>query len=260
MDRWLDASGHTVRVVEHGTCDLIRDAKEDVAVIFLSSFDLSDYTILYDAIQNGKKVTICLDAIENDFIYNFIDMIDDEDDIPRRFSEIGTGRYSILDDFNFMQNSNLIADSRADTDSTHSNYYTAWSYTGALDTENKGILVVRNAKAAKDEAPLSKQVSRTLWQLAKEKGAALPITYSVIALIVFGFWMCLAPFGKAKPEYEMHGKLIRERFLSEARFYQKHGLLHTYEKYFSKNPQSKKVTVETLQVYLNIAQKTPEKK
>jgi hypothetical protein len=296
MDRWLEASGHPVRVMKSGDCDDITEATEDVVIVFLSSFDLSGYETLIESIQNGKKITIYTDVINDDLIYDFADAVlemiraeaeeeiieiieeevvegaeegeeviveeiveeddyDDYDDYPDfYFVSLGDGILNITDSLYYMQNNNLEDGENAEE---------AWSYSGALDTDHAGILIFRNADAAAGKMPKPKKAGATFWQLAQETGAAIPIVISMLALIIFGFWMCLAPFGKAKPDHALHGKSIRERFLAEARFYQKHGLLNAYLKYFIKDTEhfhatAKKTSAKELGRYLSAVQSDVE--
>ncbi|GMO26078.1 MAG: hypothetical protein Ta2B_06050 [Termitinemataceae bacterium] len=109
----------------------------------------------------------------------------------------------------------------------------AWDCTGGLDTDNKGIYIIRS-KETENGTLWKKKTEITLWNLLAQKGAMLPILIPAFAMIIFGFWIILLPFGKNKKEYEIHGKPIRMRFLAEASFYKKHNLLNKYLKYLPK--------------------------
>jgi hypothetical protein len=123
----------------------------------------------------------------------------------------------------------------------------AWAYTGALDRDKKGIFIIRSKNVENGTVwDINNNSALTFWKLAAQKGALAPLVLSIIALIVFGFWMTLMPFGKYIKEKEIKGKQIRERFLAEGRFYKKYNLLNNYKKYFFEKSSDKNISIKEL--------------
>jgi hypothetical protein len=265
-DRWLESTGHKLRIEESGNAQTVADSAEDVVLIFASCFDFQDYQKLIETIKSGKKVSIFTDRIFDDNFFEFTEEVgnelsagiesetikknyenDDDDEYENEGNDyfhleaLGLGILNVSDEYHQMQIHNLdeIDDAKE-----------VWAYTGALDTEHKGIYIVRS-KEVENGTIWKKKNDKTLWEILSSKGALPPMLLSILLLIVLGFWMCLLPIGKLKEEQELHGKSIRERFLAEGRFYKKHGLLNEYAKYFPNINTAKKTTVNDLKNILD---------
>ncbi|MDR2842725.1 MAG: hypothetical protein LBV52_05950 [Spirochaetaceae bacterium] len=73
MDRWLDLSGHKIRIAEKGDVALLKDAPEDLVLIFTSCFDFTDHQTIIDLVKQGKKIMIFYDRLFDDTYYNLSD-------------------------------------------------------------------------------------------------------------------------------------------------------------------------------------------
>lgn len=282
MDRWLDLSGHKIRIAEKGDVALLKDAPEDLVLIFTSCFDFTDHQTIIDLVKQGKKIMIFYDRLFDDTYYNLSDELvkikknideennkknnekvdvkpetdaekekeknnteDDEDTYSISdkledgyFLEIGDGVINIGADAYIMENHAL---------ENKNDIQKAWAYTGALDRDKKGIFIIRSKNVENGTVwDINNNSALTFWKLAAQKGALAPLVLSIIALIVFGFWMTLMPFGKYIKEKEIKGKQIRERFLAEGRFYKKYNLLNNYKKYFFEKSSDKNISIKEL--------------
>ncbi|GMO32042.1 MAG: hypothetical protein Ta2F_07880 [Termitinemataceae bacterium] len=269
-DRWLEGTGHKLRIEESGNAQTVAASYEDVVLIFASCFEFTDYSKLIDTIKAGKKVTVFYDKIFDDSFYDFtkavknelpkVDGINAEDkksaDTEEEYFEDESNDY-----FDFVNLGNGILTVTAShykmqfqflNDKNFGDAKSVWNYTGALDNENKGIYIVRS-KEVENDTIWKKKNDKTLWEILAEKGALFPIIGSILLLIILGFWMSLMPIGKLVTERELHGKSIRERFLAEGRFYKKYNLLNEYLKYFpcAAPDTSKKTTINDLEKLLS---------
>jgi hypothetical protein len=93
----------------------------------------------------------------------------------------------------------------------------AWSLTGGLDRENRGIYFIRG-----------KEPASGLWGKLAERGNITALGVSALLLAVVGLWMVLPAFGRPPRETERPGKPIGERFRAESRFLGKYGALDFY--------------------------------
>jgi hypothetical protein len=66
---------------------------------------------------------------------------------------------------------------------------------------------------------------RDFWGNLARRGDLVPLGVSLAVLLVVGFWMLIPRFGVVRDETPLPGKPIRERFLAEARFLDRHGAL-----------------------------------
>ncbi|MDR2468649.1 MAG: hypothetical protein LBD22_06795 [Spirochaetaceae bacterium] len=126
----------------------------------------------------------------------------------------------------FMQWKHLIREG-ANVEQAALNSKTAWNLSGALDTDNKGIIMVCSPAAAAKER--HDDVSLSLWvEEWQNMRASLMLFGSLCAFVVIGLWMNSAPFGTHRYERVLPGKTITARFGMEARFLKKHRALHKY--------------------------------
>jgi hypothetical protein len=102
-----------------------------------------------------------------------------------------------------------------------------WRISGALDPEKKGILIIRSAAAAagngRVEAPRG-----GFWERFFEHRLGAPVIAAAFLTVLAGFWMTLPSFGRWKPERVFPGIPIRQRFVTESRFFKKERALFVY--------------------------------
>ncbi|MDR1933558.1 MAG: DUF4350 domain-containing protein [Spirochaetales bacterium] len=72
------------------------------------------------------------------------------------------------------------------------------------------------------------RVQENFYSTIRSHGELVFLIVSALTLIVVGFWMVIPVFGRPKPEVLRPGRPLRERFLAEARFLKKYGALESY--------------------------------
>jgi hypothetical protein len=243
-DRWLNRSGHPVRVEKWGNGGTLASASEKTALIFTSSFDKRDYGQLTTWLDSGNSAALFIDSPLTDELtdylasFGIICSVDDEDyDIIFEFngnesslitvpSGFGNGELSVTGIPYFMQ-SRILA--KTYSDYTDDNFRLTWFLSGERDPKQKGILVIRSKAASAGETRnWREEGTPDFFAKLREAGSILPVAISALLTLLIGFWMTLPVFGKLQKDVERPGKPIRERFRAEGLFFKKYNALGTY--------------------------------
>jgi hypothetical protein len=100
----------------------------------------------------------------------------------------------------------------------------AWELTGGRDRENRGVLFIREGR----DSSAGLEEDGDFFAKLSRRGHIFSLAISTLALVVVGFWMVIPRFGVTGREDRSAAKPIRERFLVEARFLEKHHALGAY--------------------------------
>ena len=261
MERWLNKTGHAVRVIPHADASKILSASEKTVVLFASVFNwqADTYSNLEQWAESGKNLVICLDIEEEEAedagLVEFLAKLG----VTVNFSDsrMWWGSFGISND-DFPTFSDYI-------DFTINSAQRKTELTAIEDASGKIRLVsipIKTGSIAVCDEPifmlsyhLDKETNALLsWQLTAgqddekngvlfvrgvitepgffgklaEQGNFLPLLISVLVLIFIGFWMVIPVFGFLTGDAELPGKPIKERFLAEARFLKKYKGLGSY--------------------------------
>jgi hypothetical protein len=243
-DRWLDQTGHPVRVVKWGDGGTLSSATEKTALIFTSSFDKRGYGQLAEWLDEGCSAALFIDSFLSDELDDYLESCgvdssinDDYDDIIFTFNgnesplvtiphTLGKGELTITGIPYFMQSENLTG---TYTGKTAENIRLTWRLSGGRDAERQGILVIRSkAASAGDTRAWTYDDESDFFQKLNDSGNIAPVWASALLVLLAGFWMTLPVFGKLQKESERAGKPIRERFRAEGLFFKKYNALGVY--------------------------------
>ena len=102
----------------------------------------------------------------------------------------------------------------------------SWRLSGALDPDKKGVLIICGAAAAAGRG----RVERTpgFWERFFEHRLGAAVAAAAILAAAAGIWMTFPSFGRWKPERIFPGAPIRQRFVTESRFFKKEKALFVY--------------------------------
>lgn len=105
-----------------------------------------------------------------------------------------------------------------------------WELTGLLDSgafeaekngeSIGGIRIFRNKRSS--AALWHEYEMPAFWERFFEYKHSVALCLCILAVIIIGFWMTLAPFGRFKPEGETAVASIEDRFRAEVRFFKKY--------------------------------------
>ena len=244
MEKWLNETGHPVRVEKQFSSAKLAAAAERVVMVQskVCSWDnASEFIIPW--IEQGGYLVVCMDYFDENFLellsgygvgveekygirkreesIPYFDnlvffTVDDNADIFTinddqgfaRLVEIslGNGALTVTGMPVFMYNNNLKKDINASL---------AWNLTGArANGENMGVLFVWEI-----------YIPKALFGKIMERGNLLPVGISAFLAIFLGFWMVIPVFGLVFAEKQRIARPIRERFIAEIRFLKKYGAL-----------------------------------
>ncbi|MDR0526558.1 MAG: hypothetical protein LBG79_01860 [Spirochaetaceae bacterium] len=248
LEHWLEAEGHHVNYFEFGSAADIEKSEIKTILIWSSSFNWNEYAVLRRHIEEGANIIIFIDDEGNEELKNFLSefnieyrlfvpFYEEEDEYSEPEDDLnadldtdvffktdtgqsflitvphGKGTLTVSGIPFFMQWSNMLKD-------MENNAALGWNLSGALDTEKKGVLIFRNKRAS---AAFSREDERgAFWERFFEYPYGTALCFCAFIVILTGFWMNFAPFGKLKREIESTGNSIEERFRAEARFFKKY--------------------------------------
>ena len=86
----------------------------------------------------------------------------------------------------------------------------------------------------------NKKVSDSLLEIISRKGNLLPVFISAFLLIITGFWMVIPRFGLIFEEKQRASRPISDRFLAEIRFLKKYNALDYYLKFYDLEQDNEK--------------------
>ena len=251
LERWLNETGHSVRIEKQGSPAKIAAAPERVALVLAAACKWEDAKeILIPWIEQGGFLVISLDeSVIDKNLMKFIsefgigvqeNLLDENpggDTIPDfywrdiYFSHDDDAEiFTINDSMGYARLVEVYSGEGALTVIGRPRFMynnnlerdinagLSWGLTGArANGENTGILFIRN-----------RYISKSLFGKIMDRGNIVPIIVSAVLVIVLGFWMVVPVFGLVFGEKQKTARPIRERFLAETRFFRKYGALNHY--------------------------------
>ena len=260
MERWLNKTGHNVRVIPYADASTIFSAPEKVTLIHAFSFNwhpTDTYNKLEQWMETGGNLILCMDVEKeeaaefglNVFLENYGVTINYNDPAPTQniFSGIDNAfpDFSNSVSFNIKKNSaNItIEDAFGKTRLVQmavkkgsiticGNPVFMKSYN--LEREKNALLSwsLTGKKDVENKGALfvrGIKIEPSFFGKLAERGNFPPLLVSALVLIAVGFWMVIPVFGVLKEDTaEQRGKPMQERFLAEARFLKKYKGLGSY--------------------------------
>jgi hypothetical protein len=251
MERWLNETGHPVRVEKEINPEKISLINEKIIVIDSMTFNWKNSEKLILWIEQGGYLIIYLNIYNKYINYEVLDFLNmfgidiDEDYSDNFFLDNNIPDFAMEINFLFEDEENLLTikddqglirlaeipignGSLTVTDSIlfmHNgglekeiNASLAWNLTGARANGDKnGVLFVRD-----------KYISKSLLGKIFERGNLIPAGISLFFVIILGFWMVIPVFGKVYSEKQKIARPIRDRFIAEIRFLKKYKSLDHY--------------------------------
>jgi hypothetical protein len=253
MERWLEETGHSVRVERYIYPDIIAAAAENVVMVESTACYWSNAEEVIPWIESGGcliisldyavyKETYMIDEYLLDFISSWgigIEILKErsaEETFPNFSQDIyftvdeDADVYTINDRLGFARlaevpigNGTLTVIGRPVFMYNYNlhkdvNAQLAWNLTGAMaNGNNTGILFVRDI-----------YTPQAFFGAIMERGNLLPVGVSAFLVIFVGFWAVIPLFGMVLTEKQKTSRPIRERFTAEIRFLKKYEALDYY--------------------------------
>jgi len=273
LERWLNETGHPVRIEKQGSPSIIAAAPERVALVLASACEWEGAReLLLPWIEQGGFLVISVD-------YDYF-RYDDEEyivEIDEDLSEFlsGFGISAEVEFLGYLPGLEVIevipefsGDIYFDFDDTDilairdSKDYARLAEVsvgeGALTVigkprfmYNRNIGKDMNAglswdltggRAGADNTGIlfirDRYIAKGLFGKIMERGNIIPVIVCALLAIVLGFWMVVPVFGLALNEKEKTARPIRERFLAEVRFLKKYGALGHYLEVYERERQN----------------------
>ena len=256
LERWLNETGHPVRIESQLTPEKIAAAEESVVVVFESAlcrWENTD-TVIYPWIEQGGCLILCIDYKDentDEHLLTFLagfgisfkeierkESFDDEESIPDFSSDICfqydgvTEIFTIKDHHGNVRLAEIPVGKGALTVigkprfmnnyniKNEINAALAWNLTGArANGNNAGVAFFQDR---------GRYTSNSLFGKIMERGNLLPVGISVFLVIFIGFWTVIPVFGLVLHEKPKNSRPIKERFLAEIRFLKKYKTLNHY--------------------------------
>ncbi|MDR3200161.1 MAG: hypothetical protein LBT68_01770 [Spirochaetales bacterium] len=255
LERWLEKTGHPVRIVSGG--EEFFPESEAVCVAQASRVDWKDTEKLLAWVMNGASLVVSLERaadINTTGLADFLEFLG----VRRRTDAAAENRNSLSKDtIDFdkrlrlkpvKENPNrkrmicrkdsggairlitvplgkgsvtvcgvprFMMSSRLLRDAE--NAALAWGLTGARDAANAGIVFLRGELTREN-----------FYSGIRSHGELVFLIVSAVILIIAGFWMVVPVFGRPARDPERPGRPLRERFLAEGRFLKKFNALESY--------------------------------
>jgi len=274
MERWLNETGHPVRLEKNFTPAKLAEVEEKVVIVHVSASrwdNARDFILPW--IKQGYLI-ICLDYYGTSFIDEKLsEFLSDfgitigqgtpENNNQKEDSSDEPMKEEPLPDFG--RNIHFLFDSKDEI-------FAMKDHNGntrlvEIPAEN-GALIVTGIPYFMNNNFLHKETNaRLAWKLTgaraegsntgvliirerhipknmfgkiMDKGNLLPVGISAFLLIVLGFWMVIPVFGLTAIEKQRTSRPIRERFIAEIRFLKKHSALDHYLEVYEReqNPSS----------------------
>jgi hypothetical protein len=264
LDRWLEKTGHPVRVADSGGTALVKKAGESTVFIQASRFDWTPDTFyeLEPWVRRGGILVISLDSSweEAAVFLRSLGVEEGEGGVSGELNP-GTGgrlsrdvlggipafdlriRFSPKEGMEFIGDVNGVIRlvmvplgegsvtvlgipyfMRSQELEKPPNARLSWELTGAGDRENRGVLFIR----ARKEEVLSGEREPGLFEKISRRGKGIPLAVSLLVVLAVWFWMLIPGFGRPGKDGGESAKPIEERFLAEARFLKKYHALGGY--------------------------------
>ncbi|MDR1373952.1 MAG: hypothetical protein LBJ24_03175 [Treponema sp.] len=265
LDRWLNQTGHPVRVESGIQASSLTEAGEGVVFMQFSFLDKKLLPELETLTAPGTSLIVSLDESwdgETDAFLRSLgfegtfgpEAVEKNRAVPRKHSAAGPVfdqqvRFIPLGDPPDREDTLTLADENGiirlvtvpwasgSITLTGIPYFMlsvnlgnevnarlAWELTGGRDRENRGVLFFRENW----RTPLDREEEKGFFAALFSRGRAVPLALSILVLTALGFWMVIPRFGVTGQEDRSAAKPIRERFLAEARFLEKHHALGAY--------------------------------
>ncbi|MCL2441711.1 MAG: hypothetical protein FWD14_08215 [Treponema sp.] len=254
MERWLKATGHTVRYDDNFYINKLKKTSEDVVILNSEMLFWEDTKEVISWIEQGGHLILCIhDQNINSELKNFLSdfginftkintnvrqqenfypafdmdftlLLDNEDgtffideiDHIIRLAEIqiGKGFLTVTGRPLFMYNRNLQHKKNAEI---------SWRLTGARAKEN-GVLIVYTPRVTHQRLSMFGAIA--------QRGSVTPIFISMVILIIAGFWSVIPRFGLVFADKQKTSRPIKDRFDAEIRFLKKYRALDYYLKVY----------------------------
>ena len=258
MERWLNKTGHPVRVLSYANSSMLLSAPENTAIIFASVFfwNQDGYNKLVKWASEGGNLLICLDIDDKEaeeygfpeFLKKFgIEAQYNEKDSYANNADFPTFSKSVSFIVSPVRKAAIPATEYISDASKKIKLVTIFVKKGSitfcgdpvfmkshnLDKEKNALLgwSLTGRKDIENKGVLfvrGKKTEPSFFGKLGERGNFLPLLVSALVLIAVGFWMVIPVFGTLKGDEERPGKPMRERFLAEARFLKKYKGLGSY--------------------------------
>jgi hypothetical protein len=258
LERWLEKTGHPVRVAGPGGPALIKEAAETTVIIQASCFDWSEGG-LYEPgwFKGGGALIISLDVSWEEVFGSLRPLGVESGD--KDFSGTGAypepgGEFPAFDpriSFSPKEGAETMADADgiirlvtvplgegsvtvlgipyfmwSSALGEPQNARLAWELTGARDRENRGVLFIRSRPDTGEAG--SREREPGFFEKIARRGHIIPLALSLLVLIAVRSWMLIPGFGRPVKDEGGSAKPIEERFLAEARFLKKYHALGGY--------------------------------
>ena len=277
LDRWLNETGHPVRVDFNFSPEKITEAREKTAVILAASCEWEDadsYFIPW--IENGGCLTVCLNYYSekeiDPYLLEFLSRFGIEAKVFSEYKSSSEGEK--VPDFNWYLYFNV--DEEADitvikdnndnirlaeislgegkltaigypgfmgnyTLNKEKNAHLTWELTGERASKASGAAITNGAEGENSGVLMVRSrntyTNKTMFGKIMERGNLIPVCISALLLIVFGFWMVIPSFGLVFDEKPKNSRPIRERFNAEIRFLRKYRALDYYLEIYERELQ-----------------------
>ncbi|MCL2793531.1 MAG: DUF4350 domain-containing protein [Spirochaetaceae bacterium] len=259
MERWLNRTGHAVRVIPYAEPSTILSASEKTIVVLLSSFrwQPDTYSRLQQWIENGGNLILCINIEEREVRQSaLIGLLSSFGVEVNFYTPEARGAFSASnDDFPTFSSSISFAIHQPMTTEIFANEDAFGKIRLVRIPKKNGSITLSGNPVFMTSHNLNREKNALLsWSLTgeqdiekkgvlfirgiktehgffgklAERGNFSPLLISVLVLIVVGFWMVIPVFGFLTGDEERPGKPMRERFLAEARFLKKYKRLGSY--------------------------------
>jgi len=228
-ERWLETTGHNVRISNNFSLVNITEADDKVIIIDYWKYDTEETIEIIEWIKQGHYLVVFEDITDLDSelieIFNEYGSIIKDEANGIKFADvlIENGIITLINSSRFMYNNGLLNEDNARL---------TWKLTGArTDASSMDILFIRQPDW---------KMSKSIFGVIMERGNFIPVIVSALLLIFIGFWALIPGFGLVIKEKQRNSRPIKDRFTAEIRFLKKYKALDYYLDKKEKNEYSYK--------------------
>jgi len=274
LERWLNETGHPVRIEKRGNPSKITVAPERVALVMASACEWEGAReLLKPWIEQGGFLVICLDyTFYKDDLFVTVAANAIDDNLSEFLSGFGiSAELGFLDNLPGQEVVEVIPDFSWDIcfyfdDAEIFAIRDSMDYARLAEVSlGEGALTVigkprfmynyrlgkdmnaglswdlTGGRAGEDNAGIlfirDRYIAKSLFGKIMDRGNIIPVILCALLAIIVGFWMVVPVFGLVLSEKEKTARPIRERFLAEIRFLKKYGALGHYLEVYERERQ-----------------------
>jgi len=251
LKRWLDETGHQVRIENGGSPEKIATSPERAAFVHATACSWKGAEeILLPWIENGNSLYICLDSSDpediNENLLEFLSGLGIEKVETTIVSDAFKGEnipefnwyihflinedadiFTVRDNQGYARLAEVVVgEGKLTITGVPSFMYNynlknkinaalAWELTGARAAA--GVLFIH-----------AWYIEKSIFGKIMERGNMLPVIFSALFVIILGFWMVIPVFGLVFEERQKNSRPIKERFATEISFLKKYKALDYY--------------------------------